>query len=172
MVISLITTSGDWFDSILNSTKRFDFRKGNIFIAAGDFVSFAEASEEGAPTGRRCEGIVDFVLRDSDFPPHFNWNGPEFTIIQFKLIDNIKGDYRRWVIQEAMELGGNTCTHARIERRGGWIRFIAENQLIKQTHGYYDMNRYLVENHKEIEEQLWKLSETRKLMESQLNELG
>ena len=57
-----------------------------------------------------------------------------------------KDTYRGFVESEAEELG------LRVEQGGGWIKLYHKGTLIVQTRGYYFMNRYMVENHREIKE--------------------
>ena len=82
----LITTQGNWFDDLLNGLKQFDFRKGIRDIQPRDIVEFIEANESGIATGNSFTVRVTYVIRSTDFPEHFNWNGNEFTIFQFRVI--------------------------------------------------------------------------------------
>lgn len=80
----LVVTEGIWYDSIASGRKKFDFRKGYRDINVGDAITFAEADAAKKLTGRTCTFKVNLVLHSHEFPDHFNWNGPEFTIIQFE----------------------------------------------------------------------------------------
>jgi len=91
-MINLVTTKGIWYDMIANNIKAFDFRKGKRDISKDDIVSFKEADTKGILTGKECFAKVNLVIHSTDFPPQFGWNGEEFTIIQFNLIDNNVGD--------------------------------------------------------------------------------
>jgi hypothetical protein len=84
--ISLLATKGKWYDSIAIGAKRFDYRKGIHDIRVGDMVQFDEADEDGNKTGINCVACVNHVLHSSDAPPHFGWDGREFTIIQFDVL--------------------------------------------------------------------------------------
>lgn len=82
----LLTTEG-WYDLIASGKKRFDFRKGLREINVDDIVTFAEADSKRTLTGRTCTFRVTLVVRSTDFPLHFGWNGGNFTIIQFSEMD-------------------------------------------------------------------------------------
>jgi len=82
----LLATKGIWYDLIESGEKTFDWRKGIREINVGDVVTFLEASSTRILTGRSCLVKVNIVTHSSDFPEHFNWNGGEFTIIQFALV--------------------------------------------------------------------------------------
>ncbi len=82
----LLTTKGVWFDNIVAGVKQFDFRKGYRGIKVGDTVKFVESDEHGDWTGNNCKVKVNFVMHSSEFPSFFEWEGGEFTIIQFDLI--------------------------------------------------------------------------------------
>lgn len=83
----LLTTEGVWYDLIKSGKKTFDFRKGIRKINTGDIVIFMEATPTGFCTGSRCDFKVILVIYSTDFPEHFNWEGGEFTIIQFEELD-------------------------------------------------------------------------------------
>lgn len=78
----LIVTEG-WYDLIESGKKKFDFRKGFRDINVGDAIAFMEADSARTLTGRSCTFKVTLVVHSTDFPKHFNWDGGEFTIIQF-----------------------------------------------------------------------------------------
>lgn len=79
----LLTTTESWYDLIESGKKKFDFRKGIREINVDDIVTFMEADSKGTLTGRTCTFRITLVVYSTDFPPHFNWNGGEFTIVQF-----------------------------------------------------------------------------------------
>ncbi len=67
--------------------------------------------------------------------------------------------YKCFAMCNAMELGGETCTHTILYSRGGQVYFkVAPDTLIHQARSYYDMNRYINENWKELLKQLNELS--------------
>jgi hypothetical protein len=79
----LLATEGVWYDLIASGKKKFDFRKGCRDMNVGDNVTFMEADEKGFLTGRTCTFRITLVVHSTDFPKNFNWDGGEFTIIQF-----------------------------------------------------------------------------------------
>ena len=66
----------------------------------------------------------------------------------------MKNPYPSWVRQEAEEYNEINDSKVRIERRGGWIFLLCDDKILHQSHGYYDMNRYMVENYKKIKAQI------------------
>jgi hypothetical protein len=79
----LLVTEGRWYDLIESGIKKFDFRKGYRDFNIGDYITFMEADSTRILTGRTCTCIVTLVIHSTDFPKHFNWDGGDFTIIQF-----------------------------------------------------------------------------------------
>jgi len=79
----LLVTEGIWYDLIASGKKKFDFRKRYRDMNVGDSITFVEADSKGNPTGRTCTFRINLVIHSIDFPKHFNWDGGEFTIIQF-----------------------------------------------------------------------------------------
>jgi hypothetical protein len=76
----LLVTEGIWYDLIASGKKKFDFRKGYRYMKIGDIVTFMEADSKGVLTGRTCTFRINLVVHSAK---HFNWDGGEFTIIQF-----------------------------------------------------------------------------------------
>jgi hypothetical protein len=83
----LLVTEGVWYDLIASGKKKFDFRKGYRDMKIGDIVCFMEADSKKVLTGRTCTFRINLVVHSTDFPKHFNWDGGEFTIIQFDGLD-------------------------------------------------------------------------------------
>lgn len=70
----------------------------------------------------------------------------------------MKDQYKAWVEQEAEEYNEINDANVRIERHGGWIYLMCNDLILHQSHGYYDMNRYMVENFRKIKEQIGELA--------------
>lgn len=82
-----LTTEGKWYIPIVIGQKKFDWRRGYIDVKIGEFVKFVEANKDGDRTGLEVTAKITYVIHSRDFPEHFGWNGPEFTIMQFDVYE-------------------------------------------------------------------------------------
>jgi hypothetical protein len=85
-MMELLLTKGKWYDLVASGEKLWDFRKGNRDIEVGKTVKFCEADEKGVKTGRYLLVNPTLVVHSGDFPPHFGWNGGEFTVFSFLFV--------------------------------------------------------------------------------------